>query len=264
MRRLWVRLLLSTLRTAGVRWMTHRLRSGEIIRLPTASVLAESMLLDDLYEPAVQAAIISRLRPGMTFLDVGANAGFYTLKAATIVGPTGRVVAFEPNPVVREQLERNIKLNHFSNVLVMPIALSDRSGRANFYFPPAGYEAHGSLRENPSFKTAYRGEVEVDTLANVLDKLGNPPVHVLKIDAEEAELSVLRGAEKLLSCEGKPVVVFEAAEDTSSAFGHRVIDVLEHLVHLGFTLSHLEGGNWLAEPRCGAGGYYASLPDGRG
>jgi len=65
-------------------------------------------------EPEVQAALVKLLRPGMTFYDVGANIGFFSLLAARLVGKTGRVVAFEADPDVAARLREHAARNEFS------------------------------------------------------------------------------------------------------------------------------------------------------
>ena len=83
------------------------------------------------YEPAKHAMIRRHLRPGMTFIDVGANMGDFTLQAARLVGSTGRVISIEPEPENHSVLQRSIELNGYANTRALPIALSDRDGTAS-------------------------------------------------------------------------------------------------------------------------------------
>jgi FkbM family methyltransferase len=71
-------------------------------------------------------------RPGDVFVDVGANAGHYALLASRFVGSRGIVIAFEPSPVIRERLARNVALNRLSNVTIRPEALSRERGVSPF------------------------------------------------------------------------------------------------------------------------------------
>jgi FkbM family methyltransferase len=181
----------------------------------------------------------------MTVVDVGANVGYYTLQAAALVGPTGRVLAAEPNPSMVRQLESNLALNGINNVTVADIALSDQDGTADFYFPETGCEAYGSLRPNSLFRAASHSPVRTETLGTCLERLAFSSVDLIKLDVEGAELSVLRGAERVLATM-KPVLIFEAAELFSQAFGHTVFDTLSYLNGFGYTLTELEYGNWIA------------------
>src|SRR5271165_5084603 len=69
-------------------------------------------------EPQVQQALVSYLRPGMTFYDLGANIGYFSLIAARLVGPTGRVVSFEADPEIAARLRENLARNNFSRARV--------------------------------------------------------------------------------------------------------------------------------------------------
>ncbi|HWZ58637.1 MAG TPA: FkbM family methyltransferase, partial [Gemmatimonadaceae bacterium] len=89
------------------------------------------------FERAEQDVFARTVRPGDVVYDLGANVGFYTLLAARLAGPTGRVVAFEPVPRNLGYLRRHIALNQCENVTVVAAAVSDRSGTARFRDGPA-------------------------------------------------------------------------------------------------------------------------------
>ena len=73
------------------------------------------------------------LKPGMTVLDVGAHRGFYTLLFSKMIGPQGRVLAFEPSPRERKKLKRHLRLNLCHNVEVLSCALGESEGKAELY-----------------------------------------------------------------------------------------------------------------------------------
>jgi FkbM family methyltransferase len=84
--------------------------------------------------------LAASLRRGETFYDVGANVGFFTLIAARLVDPGGTVVAFEPLPENVAQLRRNVELNSFRHVVVVPAAVGGESGMRSFGSPSSGYD----------------------------------------------------------------------------------------------------------------------------
>jgi FkbM family methyltransferase len=128
------------------------------------------------WEQPVLDAFAARLRPGDVVYDVGAWIGPYSLLAGELVGPTGRVVAFEPDPNARRQLERNVALNDATNVRVSPVALSDRNGIARL----GGGESEAMVGETGEF------EVETMTLPDFVAREGRPDV--VKVDIEGGEL----------------------------------------------------------------------------
>src|SRR5437764_1145672 len=85
------------------------------------------------YEPAITMLLASDLTEGDVFVDVGAHIGYFTILAAGLVGSTGKVLAFEPEPTNYEQLLRHIKLNDLSNVVVFNWAVGDHPGVVDLY-----------------------------------------------------------------------------------------------------------------------------------
>ncbi len=111
-------------------WQTGTVRVTKYtFRLdPEDRVMTEYILRFGEWERAETATIRSLLRPGDTFIDVGANFGWYTVIASDVVGNDGRVIAFEPAPAALALLRHNIQANGCENVTLEPEALSDRVG----------------------------------------------------------------------------------------------------------------------------------------
>jgi tRNA G37 N-methylase Trm5 len=86
-----------------------------------------------MYENQKMDAVVKLLRPGSTFIDVGANVGDFSLLAASVVGDGGKVLCFEPEPRNCYWLKRSIGLNRYENVTVFELALSDSDGEAQLY-----------------------------------------------------------------------------------------------------------------------------------
>ena len=148
------------------------------------------------------------LQAGMTAVDVGANKGDYTLLFARHVGPTGRVIAFEPDDANVTWLQRSLDANHYGWVQLETTALSDEDRTATFY--PGLKSGWGSLRSNrrqaedrPPFTVRTR------RLDDVLRDLDLPDVDLLKVDVEGAELGVLRGATSLLTGSDRVTLIMD-------------------------------------------------------
>jgi FkbM family methyltransferase len=140
------------------------------------------------------------LRPGGVCVDIGANYGYMSINASKIVGPSGMVVAVEPEPRALELLEHNIGLNN-AGVITVPRALSDHCGTASFNLAT---ETGLSRLDNPGRDDfgMVRTEVitvETTTLDSLLEEIApGRAIDLVKMDVEGAELQVLRGAETLL------------------------------------------------------------------
>jgi FkbM family methyltransferase len=145
-------------------------------------------LVVDRYEPAVSKLIREYLKPGMTFVDVGANIGIFTLLGARLVGTEGRVLALEPMPDNFRILRANVALNGLSNVSCIPKAGGAAPGKARLFL--STYGGSHSMTENPP---GFTGDVlEVDIVR--LDAMtGFPHIDLLKIDVEGSELEVIEG-----------------------------------------------------------------------
>jgi FkbM family methyltransferase len=141
------------------------------------------------YERELQQLFVGTIRPGQVVWDVGANVGFFTLLAARLAGPQGRVVAVEPVPRNLELLRRHLSLNRVGNVTVVPRAMADAVGTARF-----------DARASPSMgHLATSGGIEVHT--TTVDELvasGVPAPHVIKMDIEGAESRAIAGAAQTL------------------------------------------------------------------
>lgn len=153
------------------------------------------------WEVEVIAFLQRILRPGDVFLDVGAWIGPYTLLASRLVDPGGHVYAFEPDPVARRLLERNVKANRAANVTVVPYAASDSEGVAWLSFARLGNSGTGISRGE--------GGLEVETVR--LDRFcERNRIHqsVVKIDVEGAEGSVVAGMSDRLATSKAIVLEF--------------------------------------------------------
>jgi len=150
-----------------------------------------------LYEPEKHALMRRILKPGMTFIDAGANKGDFSLAAACLVGEQGRVVAIEPEPRNCEWIRRSVSINHYKNITVSELALSNVDGRALLHLGrKSGWH---SLKAGLADRQEGRIAVRTARLDSLLLSLGLNRIDVLKIDVEGGELELLLGAEETLS-----------------------------------------------------------------
>lgn len=135
------------------------------------------------YEATKQQFLCKLKLTDCTVLDIGANVGFYSILLSRLVGPSGRVISFEPLPRNVYFLNLHIRLNRLNNIKVYEAAVSDFDGQMNF-------DASGDLSTE---RLAENGGLKVPVLS--LDSLidFDTSTRLVKIDVEGAEESVLRG-----------------------------------------------------------------------
>lgn len=156
---------------------------------PRDRVIAKKLVLYGGYEQNELQILCSSIRPGDQVLDVGANIGIYSVHLSRAVGPTGRVVAVEPDPENVALLRENLEKNGCHNVTVVPSALADKPGEMSLFQDPHN-RGHHSLVDLEGSKQII--PVSVERGETVLKGLGFRP-RVAKIDVEGAEPLVLAG-----------------------------------------------------------------------
>ena len=180
------------------------LHSGYRIWLRADDPSMAAVRHDRAYEPHVVARMVPLLAAGSVMVDVGASFGFYTVLAARLVGPTGRVVACEPGPQNQSVLLLNVASNGLDNVEVQPVAASDTAGV--LLYSPAGANGAVSAFDGTPAALATNDLVAARRLDDIL--AASSRVDVIKIDVEGAEGRVLAGAELTLR-RHRPALFFE-------------------------------------------------------
>ena len=208
---------------------TVRTRYGFRMRVDLGDWLGQYIYLTGGYEPPTARLIAGLIQPGDTVIDVGANAGFFTLLAATRVKESGRVLAFEPIPAVRAALERNIKLNGVRWVSLHGVALSNVAGTLTMYEGPRNHRGLSSLR--PLDQAAATHSVTVKRLDDWLPVLGR--VKLIKLDVEGAEQHVVEGMAALISRD-MPYIVVEVTDAYLQKMGHSAASLLRLLNQKGY------------------------------
>jgi FkbM family methyltransferase len=180
-----------------------------------------------LYELDTVRLLKRVLRPGMWFADCGANIGYFTLLAAQLVGETGRVDAYEPDPLNFARLTEHLADNRLTGrVRTHALAVSDRAARLELFHPEGNGANHGMASIYAELAGGGK-RFEVDAV-RLDENLGGVP-DVIKIDVEGAEMSALKGMERLLRGERPPSLIMERNVDSARAAGHRPGDLLRYL-----------------------------------
>jgi FkbM family methyltransferase len=139
----------------------------------------------------------SLVAPGMVIADIGANVGFYTLEMASSVGPTGRILAFEPEPFSFSLLQTRARLAPSANVEAHQLALGDTGGHAILYCS-AYNRADNRLSQSHREPSVEAVEVPIRCLDDFLLVRGTPAIDAIKVDVQGSEERVFRGAQQTL------------------------------------------------------------------
>ncbi len=228
----------------GNQLQTKVVRNGVTIQLPNgkkmtigrdAGIGLASLLFWrglDGYEPETSAALRYFFARSSTFLDVGANCGFYSILAA-LWNPAIKVIAFEPFQPIYERLSKNVDLNHLdTRILCENIALSSRSGSASFNIPPAegtDFATTGTLATNSWQVRKSSPTVQVETIR--FDEYEQRhPMHVdlIKIDVEDFEADVLEGMSATIQRD-RPFIICEILERSGEHSNERTRAIIREL-----------------------------------
>lgn len=191
-----------------------------------------TILANGSYESLLERSILGLSEVSKKFLDIGANMGFYAIGAA-LVNKNIEVIAFEPNPEIRNSLNENIRLNNVEqNIQILEFALSNFSGNANFSVPAFTGSGGGSLMNlHPEEGSPSEFSVSVERLDNLSAKTYG--ADLVKIDVEGAEFQLIQGAIQTLKAT-HPTIVIELLRKWMNPFGSTPQDVIDLLSDLGY------------------------------
>jgi FkbM family methyltransferase len=158
------------------------------------------------YETEETNLVLNLVRPGQVVLDIGANIGYYTLIFARLVGPTGHVIAFEPDPASFALLQRNIDENKYGNVTACPLAVSNVNAILTLYrdrFNNLDHRLTNPGRGGTALK------VEAVRLDDFLPSHFDRPIDLIKMDIQGSEGLALDGMRSTLARDGGPLLLTE-------------------------------------------------------
>ncbi len=223
-------------RARGMFWMRLRPSAGRLwFRCDPRDQIARDVCFTGVYEPQETILVSAILAAGMTFVDVGANWGYFSLLGAHRVGEHGRVIGLEPDPRLFAILEANLRRNGLSQVLPMRLAAAEAAGTLDL----TGYQERGGnwgvsritggdAGNGPNFRVAS------EALDHVLEDLKVGEVDLLKMDIEGAEGRALAGLKHHLTDHRIRRLLLEIHPDQLKEQGHSAEQVLATLRGAGY------------------------------
>jgi FkbM family methyltransferase len=210
--------------------ITHcRLADGQSLHLITD--LADTMVgatirQNVIWEPAETTLLQALATPGDTVADIGAHVGYFTVLLSKCAGPTGRVVAFEPELGNFELLKADCIINGCTNVVLERSAVADRCGRAELYLASGNHGDH-RLHATPGRSSQEVAVIRLD------DYWRDRPLDIIKVDAQGAEPAILRGGSETIRANANRLLcLLELSPGLYRAAGQELDTFLELLTKL--------------------------------
>jgi FkbM family methyltransferase len=205
-------------------------------------VIARDVCLTGVYEPQETRLVTRVLGPGMTFVDVGAHWGYFTLIAAARVGAAGTVVSLEPDPRSFRRLRDNVERNRLHRVCLLAVAAADVEATRRLCGYEEGAENSGVSRlAAEAVAAAASFEVRARPLDAIARGLGLARIDLVKMDIEGGEAAAVAGMRDLLDAHAVRRLLLELHPAALAALGRGVEDVYRPLAragYRGFSIDH--------------------------
>lgn len=207
---------------------------GRVLFLNKKDPVVSGAIALDVYENFETVLLQKEIQEGMTVIDIGANLGYYTVMLAHLVGPSGKVIAFEPDEQSGEILKKNIIANKFRNVSYVDKALSNRTGIVKLY---VSTENRGDNRIYDTKEGRESIEVKMISLDDYLPE--DVTVDLIKMDVQGAEALILQGMEKTIKRTRSLTIFTEFWPKAITETGKSPEGFLQKLIDLGFSLYNI-------------------------
>ncbi len=195
------------------------------------------------FRPRISECLNRLLRPGYVAFDIGANIGMHSVIMANRVGPTGRVVSFEPDPHPYARLVANLQLNNFGFVETHRAALSAKSERRRFFLhdDTIGNFANASLHAANVGRDTEAVDIDVLSLDDFVAANPPPRLDAIKLLAQGEEWNILQGGQKTIA-KYRPAVFFLYEPAYWHRQGLKLMDAVQFFAGHGYTTRAVEFG----------------------
>ncbi|MBC7485284.1 MAG: FkbM family methyltransferase [Cytophagaceae bacterium] len=208
------------------------------------------------YEKETNDLLFEYIKPGQVILEAGANNGTETVLLSRLVGPNGKVLAFEPVEHIYQTLQLNLSINHCTNVQTEQKALGESDGQLHFNVLSEDFCNQGMASKYDETSADAKVLVQQTSIDSWVVKNNIRTVDFIKMDIQGAEIELLKGAKHTIE-KSKPLIFTEATEDFLSI--EKLFDALTDLGYAVYFISSkgqlrllskssLVEGNWLAKP----------------
>lgn len=185
--------------------------------------LTNMVCKDGTYEPHVTSIISSLIKPGDNVFDLGANCGFHTITMSKLVGSSGKVISFEPQRFIFQQLNGNVFINGLQNVYAFNAAVGDEDKLISINTPD--YNKIGNIGDT-HIENNSNGNEKMNMVA--LDSLNISNVKFIKLDIQGCELHALRGCKNTI-LKSRPIMIIELEDFQLIRFGTTIDMIITYL-----------------------------------
>ncbi len=236
----WIKKLL------GVSRLNVETQQG-IFFIDPVSLLGIALSQRDCYEPNMCSTLKQFLGPGKTFVDLGANEGYFTVIGARLCQPQGRVIAIEPQRRLLPVIEENLRLNGLSNVSLVNAAVTDTPGQLTLHLTSDTNSGGSGLHRHAKYSLPTQ-EVTAMTLAQVLDQQKVDHVDLMKVDIEGFEYEALLGSPEVFQRHRIRALALELHPTILADRGKCSSDIEQMLTSAGYRLTEAFGNSvWVAQ-----------------
>lgn len=209
-------------------YLTH---DGLYFWLDPSRYLHNNIIQKGVFEPLGTELTRNLVKPGDTVFDIGANIGYYTILFSKIVGPKGRVIAFEPTHFYRNILDKNVRQNQADNVEIIPYGLSDHMDHREIAIGNSSATMHWSEEIPPSSCEI----IQLKSLDTTIEDLNINSLAFIKVDIDGHEPFFLRGALKTIKLYS-PVILMEISHENYLESGITAWNFYHELKEIGFNI----------------------------
>jgi FkbM family methyltransferase len=240
---------LMRIRPAPVAAMLKRLLGVQRIQVKTAqgvfkvdpvSLMGIALTHEESYEEGMTATLAAFLRDGSTFIDLGANEGYFSVIGGRLCGSAGKVLAIEPQSRLQQVIADNLALNGRTNVILLHAAISDHAGTATLHLTSTTNSGGSGFHRHTKYKLPTQ-EIVTMTLEDALDASGIATADLMKVDIEGHEYEALLGSPKVFEQHRIKAIALELHPTILAGRGKRAEDITHMLERCGYTLTEAFG-----------------------
>ena len=202
--------------------------------LNNSGYIDKQIINEGVFEPKTTNAIKHLIRPGDVVLDVGANIGYYTVIFSKLVGPSGKIFAFEPTKHFGDVLKQNIRANHLENIEIVNVGLSNKRQKLSIDIGPSSATLHSPAEFDVIID---HEEIPLLTLNDFVRLRQLEKIDFIKIDIDGHEPLFFEGAWEVLD-KYSPVVIFEVSHLHYLQAGFTAWDFYDSVNAKGYRFFH--------------------------